>query len=229
MLGGVGGLELLSRQGEHAGEVRGDVAVADHHRALAREVELEFGEVGVSVVPGDEGGGRMAPLQVLAGDTETAVGGRAVGVDHGVVALGELGGAHVTPDLDVAEETEALARRRLLVDADHRLDLRVVGRDARPHQPEGRRQAVEDVDLDGGALLPQQVLGRVEARRPGADDRHAQGVARGSGLVAHEAGNSSAAGGERAEGHWTTVPRPRAPWRLRPARRGPWRPTSTRR
>ena len=89
------------------------------------------------------------PSQVLAGDPEPAVGGRAVGVDHGVVALGELGGAHVAPDLDVAEEAEALARRGLLVDPDHRLDLRVVGRDAGTHQPEGRRQAVEDVHLDG--------------------------------------------------------------------------------
>ena len=40
VVGGVGALQLLARQGEHAGDVGGDVAVADHDHALAGEVEL---------------------------------------------------------------------------------------------------------------------------------------------------------------------------------------------
>ena len=124
-------LELAAGQRQHPGDVGGDVAVADHDGALAGEVELVVGEVGVGVVPGDELGGRVGAGQVLAGDPELAVGRGAVGVDHRVVALGELGDADVAADLDVAEEPEALAGRGLLVDADHLLDLRVVGRDAR--------------------------------------------------------------------------------------------------
>ena len=58
VVGGVGLLELVARQGEHPRDVGGDVAVADHDGALAGEVELVVGEVGVGVVPGDELGGR---------------------------------------------------------------------------------------------------------------------------------------------------------------------------
>ena len=114
--------------------------------------------------------------QVLAGDPELAVGRGAVGEDHRVVALGELVGGDVAADLDVAEEAEALAGRGLLVDADHRLDLRMVGRDAGAHQPERRRQAVEHVDLDRHVFALQQVLGGVEAGRARADDRDAERI-----------------------------------------------------
>ena len=87
MVGGVGLLELLAGEGEHPGDVGGDVAVADHHDALAVEVELALGEVGVAVVPGDELGGRVRAGKVLAGDPELAVGAGAVGADDRVVAL----------------------------------------------------------------------------------------------------------------------------------------------
>ena len=86
----------------------------------------------------------------------------------------------VVPDLDVAEEAEALAGCGFLVDPDHRLDLRVVGRDAAADQAEGRRKAVEEVDLGVGGLVFEDVLGRVEAGRAGADDGDADGVVWGS-------------------------------------------------
>ena len=76
VLGGVGLLELLAVEAEHPGDVGGDVAVADHDGALAGEVELVVGEVGVGVVPGDELGGGVAAREVLAGDPEVAVGRR---------------------------------------------------------------------------------------------------------------------------------------------------------
>ena len=101
----------------------------------------------------------------------------AVGVDDGVVALGELGGRDLAADLDVAEEAEAVvappsSRRR----ADDVLDLGVVGRDAGAHEAERRRQAVEHVDLDRHARRREQGLGGVEAGRAGADDRGAKRV-----------------------------------------------------
>ena len=59
------------------GDVCGDVPVADHDDTLAGEVELTIGEIGVGVVPIDELGGGMAAGQILAGDSEVAIGGGA--------------------------------------------------------------------------------------------------------------------------------------------------------
>src|SRR5262249_47515660 len=50
---GVGGRELVTGEGEHAGDVERDVPVADDDGALSREVEPELLEVRVAVVPGD--------------------------------------------------------------------------------------------------------------------------------------------------------------------------------
>ena len=86
-----------------------------------------------------------------------------------------------------------------LVAADHRLDLRVVGRDPAAHEPERRRQAVEHVDLDGHALVHEHVFGGVEARRAGADDRDAErAVWSPSHVVVPNAIASLAAGGRGA-------------------------------
>ena len=176
VVGGVGDVELGPRQREHPGDVGGDVAVADDDGALRREVELVVGEVGVGVVPVDELGRRVRSGQLLAGDPEAAIDRGPVGGDDRVVALLELGDGDVAADLDVAEELKALARRRLLIDADHRLDLRVVGGDAGADEAERGGEAVEHVDLDGDVLALEQVLGRVETGRPGADDRDPQRV-----------------------------------------------------
>ena len=74
------------------------------------------------------------------------------------------------PDLDVAEEAEAVARGGFFVDADDRLDLRVVGGDAAADQAEGGREAVEEVDLGVQVAVLEDVLGGVEAGGAGADD-----------------------------------------------------------
>jgi hypothetical protein len=118
----------------------------------------------------------MAAGQLLAGDAQMAVGRSPVGEDHRVIALAELFDRDVGAHLDVAEEAELRARRRLLVDPDHRLDLRVVGRDPEADQSVRRRQPVEHVDLGVRSLVLEDVLGRVEAGRAGADDRDAQGL-----------------------------------------------------
>jgi hypothetical protein len=50
----------------------------------------------------------------------------------------------------------------------------VIRGDARAHQPEGRRQRVEQVDLEASG---QQLVGRVEPRRARAHDHGALGDA----------------------------------------------------
>ena len=130
VVGDVGALELGDRQREDAGDVGGDVAVADDHRAPARQVELEVAVVGVAVVPGHELGGGPAPGQLLAGDAERLVGLRAGRVDDGGVVAHELGVREVDADVDVAEEAHA-ARERLPVEGVlQALDLLVVGGNA---------------------------------------------------------------------------------------------------
>ncbi len=124
----------------------------------------------------------MASGQLLARDAEPAVGLAADREDDCVVEALEVFDLDVVTDLDVAEEAETLARRCLLVDADHRLDLRVVGRDAAADQPEWGGEAVEEVDLGVCRLVFEDVLGGVEAGGASADYGHAQGVLRGSDL-----------------------------------------------
>jgi hypothetical protein len=51
--------------------------------------------------------------------------------------------------------------------------LRVVGRDAGPHEPERRRQSVEQIDLEARG---QKLVGRVESRGAGADDHGTHGA-----------------------------------------------------
>ena len=97
-----------------------------------------------------------------------------------MVVLGQLRTRDVAAQLDVAEEAKARMRSGLLVDARDRLDLRMVGRDAGAHQPPGRGQPLDHVDLeiDGVPADPvlEQVPSGVEAGGPGADDCDADGV-----------------------------------------------------
>ena len=75
-----------------------------------------------------------------------SVGLGADGVDHRVVAFGQLGGMHVVADHDVAEEPEPRVQRRLLELGADRLDLRMVGGDAGTHQPPRCGQHLQHVD-----------------------------------------------------------------------------------
>ena len=83
----------------------------------------------------------------------------------------------VAAQFHVAVEAELGVLRGLLVDAADGLDVGVVRRHAGANEPPRSRQAVEHVDLDaqiGVRLGLQEMPGRVEARRPGTDDRHPQ-------------------------------------------------------
>src|SRR5205814_1497372 len=86
-------------------------------------------------------------------------------------------------------------------DPDHRLDLLVVRRHAAAHESIRRRQALDHVDVNGGARLLEQMLGGVERRGTRPDDGDADGrsgaggvagaaretLRRGWGRVAHAA------------------------------------------
>ena len=71
---------------------------------------------------------------------------RTDGVDHRVVALGELGGLDMVADGDVAEEPEPRIDGGLLELGADRLDLRMIRGDAGTHQPPRRRQHLQHVD-----------------------------------------------------------------------------------
>ena len=111
------------------------------------------------------------PWRSSPGDAEAVVERRADRVDDRVVALEQLLARDVGAELDAAEEAKARLRSGPLIDARDRLDLRMVGRDAGANQAIRRRQHVVEVDLE--ALL-EQLIGRVEAGRAGADDRGTQ-------------------------------------------------------
>ncbi len=166
----VGRRELLRGQREHPGAVDRDVPVPDDDGALAGEVEVEVLEVGVAVVPGDEGRRGPRARQVLARDPEAPVGLGADRVDDGVVALEQLVVRDRAAHVDVAEEAEARPRRRLLERARDRLDVLVIRGDAEPDEAPGRRQPVEQVDRDRRVVALEQRVGRVEAR-PGPSRR----------------------------------------------------------
>jgi hypothetical protein len=84
--------------------------------------------------------------------------------------LEEIRARDVFAELDGSEEPEPRLRRRLLVHPRNRLDVRVVGRDARAHEPERRWERVQHVDLEAGG---HKLVGGVEAGRAGADDHGA--------------------------------------------------------
>ena len=147
-------------RGQHVGvgdqdprHIERDVAVAHDHGPAGRQVRCHLLEVGVGVVPADEVDGGHAAVQILAGDAQRPVGLRADGVDHGVVAFGQLSGLHMVADHDVAEEPEPWVQRRLLELGADRLDLRMVRRDAGAHETPRCGQHLQHVDADIPSLL----------------------------------------------------------------------------
>ena len=153
VIGDVGRGEHVGIGDQDARHVQRDVAVADDDGAPARNVGRHLLEVRVRVVPADEVDGGHAAGQVLAGNAQRPVGLRADGVDHRVVALGQLGGLHMVADHDVAEEPEPRIQRRLLELGADRLDLRMVRGDAGAHQAPRRRQHLQHVDAHVGVVV----------------------------------------------------------------------------
>ena len=170
MVGDVGTSELVDASGQDAGDVGGDVAVADDDGRRVTEVGRELAEVGVAVVPTDEGGGGHRAGKVLARDSERLVGLSPDRVDDRVVALGEVRMRDVFTHPDVSEEPATAAEDRLVEGLVELLDRAVIGRHACPQQPPGGRQPLEDIDVE--PLAPRvQLRDGERAGRPRADDR----------------------------------------------------------
>ena len=118
--------------------------------ASTDEVDRQVEEIGVGAVPGDERRRRMAAGEILARDTEPPVALAADREDDLVVARREIGDREVPAELDVAQEAHPRVERHALEHPHDLLDLRMVRRDAEAHQAVGRRQAIEQVDLQIG-------------------------------------------------------------------------------
>ena len=170
VVGDVGGGQHVGIGDQDARHVQCDVAVADDNGPARRQVGRHLLEMGVRVVPAHEVDGGDAAGQVLAGNAQRPIGLRADGVDHRVVAFGELGGLHVVADRDVAEEPEPRVGRRLLELGADRLDLRMVGGDAGAHQTPRRRQHLQHVDAHVGVIVG---VGEFQQRRRGKVTRGA--------------------------------------------------------
>ncbi len=165
----VAAIELGRGLGQDARDVERDIAHADHHRGLARQVRVEFGELRMAVVPADEGRAAEHVAEVLARQFERAVEAarrspapprrRAPAVRAIVTSL---------PIGDVADEADVFAERGLLEAAGDALDRLVIGRDAGADQPVGHRQAVEYVDPHVLAERLLRGFGGVISRRAGA-------------------------------------------------------------
>ena len=128
----------------------------------------------MAVVPADELGGRVDATQVFAVDAHRPVRLVATGVDDAVIVAHEVVDAEVAPEHHVAEEAEALVGRGLVVDADHVLDLLVVGCDSATHESKRRRQPIEQVGRADDLVL-EESTDRIKAARAGSDDGDAQG------------------------------------------------------
>ena len=153
-----------------ADAVRAGVAAADHDHVLAgggdrRDAVAVAGHP--AVAPVEVLHREVHAVELAAGDREVARDARA-GRDHDrVVALAQLVGADVDPDVHAVLEAHALGRE--LVQApldDPLLDLEV--RHAEAHEPAARLVALVDGDGVAGAA---QLLRGGEAGRAGADDR----------------------------------------------------------
>lgn len=118
-------------------------------------------------------------MQQLTLDAQRPVTGGAVGVDDGVHVRAQLRQRHVDTDVHVADEWHPWVLQRAVQGVPHPPHLRVVGRDAVSHRPEGRRQSVDQINGDRDGVLAGQRLGGVDARRTGADDHHPQRSSRG--------------------------------------------------
>ena len=119
---------------------------------------------------------------MLARDAEAIVVRRADRVDDGVIALEQLATGDVGAELDAAVEAEPGLQRRLVVHTRDRLDLRVVGSDARPNQSERgraeRRSGRPQTPLRavGRSRRSRTVRRRSRRREVGIDGGHAEAL-----------------------------------------------------
>ncbi len=148
VIGDVGGGQYIWIGHQDARDVDGNVAVAYDDGAGAGQIRCHLLKVRVRVVPADEINRGDTARQLLAGNVECTVRLRTDGVDHRVVAQGQVGRFDMLAHLDVAEKAKTGVLRGLLELLAYRFDLGVIGRDTGTDQAPGRRQHLEHVDRD---------------------------------------------------------------------------------
>ena len=94
----------------------------------------------------------------------------------------------VSAEFHPAVEPKAGVGGDLVKGRGDRLDLLMVGGDARAHEPEGRREPIEEVDGDDGSLLPEEMVRRVVSGRAGPHDGDPQGLLGGPSSSGHRGG-----------------------------------------
>src|SRR3984885_4705706 len=174
VIGDIGNRQHVRVGNQNACDVECDVAITNNNCATARQIGCHLFKVRMRVVPAHEIDGGDTGRQVLTGNVERLIGLRPAGVDHGVVAFGEFGRLDVLADAHVSEEAEAGVFGGLDELIADRLDLGVIRRNPRAHQPPRSRQHLEhvdgQVDLVGRVGGLQQRCCGEETRRSGADD-----------------------------------------------------------
>ena len=171
MAGDVAAFELRARLGQDARHVQRHIAIADHHHVAPVQRRIDIGEIGMAVIPADEGRAAVDPGQIAARQIERAIVRRAGGQHHRVVKLHQLGDRDVLAHRDMADEAHIVAQRHLLVTTRDLLDRLVIGRDAEADEAEGRRQPIENIDPHILAERLLRGLRSVIARRARSDDR----------------------------------------------------------
>ena len=126
--------------------------------------------VGMSAVPGHQLRGRDAAGQVLSGDLHPAVAAGTVGVDDGVDDLPQLGDGQVATNGHVTEEPDSGLLQGSLEGVADGADGVMVRCHPVADQPERDGQPVDHRHLHRYVVLLAESLGRVDARRAGADD-----------------------------------------------------------
>ena len=96
--------ELGGSLGEDARDIERDIAIADHRDAGAVERRVEVGEIGVAIVPADEGGAADDAGQIGAGYPQRPVIGRPGREHDGVVELRQFVDPDVGADRHMADE-----------------------------------------------------------------------------------------------------------------------------
>ena len=177
--GHVGAGKRGLRLGQQAGNVQRDIAVAEYGDGSA-ELGRKIRAVRVAVpVTGNRAGAidcpqtgpvnRQPPIPIEAG-----------GQHHRVHCPAQRIQRQIAPDLQIAQQGDALAFEQSLKLPGDRFRALVVRRHAIAHQTVRRGQTIDHAELGLGQGLSQR-LGRVASGRAGADDRDS--CRHGSGLV----------------------------------------------
>ena len=133
---------------QQAGDVEGDVAVADDHHPLMAEINGRLGVVGVPVDPRHGLRRGRAAVQRLTRDVEPAGPRRSDRVQHRMVVIHEIGVRHLPAHLHVEVDAEAVPPADPVEEPGDRPGALMIRRDAAPHQAVGRGHPFEDVDAD---------------------------------------------------------------------------------